>query len=730
MLVKNKDVLNRQDLLRGEFGLEREALRINECGKLAKTFHPEVFGDRTKNPFITTDFAEAQVEMVTPVCKTLEEVHDRITLINKIVLREIGDELLWPYSMPPKVDAEESVEIARFPDSVAGLKAREYREMLLEKYGYGPQLISGIHYNFSFSEAMLLKLYETSEKERSFKMFKDDVYLKICRNYLNYHWFLVYHLGASPMCINLDEKEAVSLRNSHYGYQNFEDLKLSYESVVSHVASIKRAVDAGLIVDEREIYSPIRLKHPRKGDMLGTLVNEGITYLELRSVDLNPFELSGISLDALKFIHLFVLTLLEIDEHVTWDPKEMADLVALKGRSSEVARRLAPHIKEIRAAMKRVNDAFSLGFDYVLEERELFAKQVLGIDFLALAKAQKEEGLLPSTIYQTFGYEDMEMSTQLLIAECIKRGVSYEILDRSANFLKLSLGDRQELVKQASKTSLDTYVSYLAMENKEVTKKVLEKSGFPVPAGTTFFDVETALLNFDSFAGRHVVVKPKSTNFGLGIVMFRPLTCKDAFEDALKIAFGFDSEVIIEDFIVGQEYRFLVVDNDVIAVLKRVGANVVGDGVHTVAELIEKKNDHPWRGVDHLAPLEKIVLGEIERHNLKVAGYTSESIVTEGEIVVLRDNSNISTGGDSIDVTEVAHDFFKDKAVAAAHALGSRVCGVDLIINGDLSSADSPYGFIELNFNPALHMHAFVLEGKGRNATPYILKALSLIDEV
>jgi len=727
MLVKNKGVLNKQDLLVGDFGLEREALRINQNGKLAQTFHPKVFGDRTKNPFITTDFAEAQVEMVTPVCATLEEVHERITLINKIVLREIGDELLWPYSMPPVVEAGENVEIAHFPDTAVGRRARDYREMLLEKYGHGPQLISGIHYNFSFSESMLIKLYETLGTEKSFKAFKDDVYLKICRNYLNYHWFLIYYLGASPTGVGIDEPEAVSLRNSRYGYQNFEDLKLSYDSVACHVSSIKQAVDAGLIVDEREIYSPIRLKHPKKGDMLANLANEGITYLELRSVDLNPFELAGISLDALKFTHLFILALLEIDEEVTWDPKEMADLVALKGLNAEA--KLAPHMKEINHVMKRINDAYSLGFDDILKEREPFVKQVLKADFLALAKAQKKEGLSPSTIYQTFGYEDMEMSTQLLIAECIKRGVSYEVLDRSANFLKLSRGDVQELVKQASKTSLDTYVSYLAMENKEVTKKVLEKAGFPVPTGKTFLDIKTALAQVETFAGRHIVVKPKSTNFGVGIMMFRPLTCKKAFEEALEIAFSFDKEVIVEEFLEGQEYRFLVVDHEVVAVLKRVGSNVVGNGIHTVAELVEQKNDHPWRGVGHLSPLEKIVLGEIERHNLKTAGYGMKSIVPKGEVVVLRDNSNISTGGDSIDVTDNAHPFFKTQAVAAAHALGSRICGVDLIVNGDLSSANSSYGFIELNFNPALHMHAFVLEGKGRNATPNILKALSLIDE-
>ena len=725
MLIKNSGLLGKKDLLVADFALEREALRIDAKGNLAQTPHPKIFGDRTKHPYITTDFAEAQVEMVTTVCQTLEEVHQQLTLINQTVLREINDEYLWPYSMPPMVNSN-AVEIAKYPDTEAGRKARTYREFLINKYGSGPQLICGIHYNFSFTHQMLTKLHESSGKKESFQHFKDDIYLKITRNYFNYHWFLLYHLGSSPIGVDIKEETAISLRNSNYGYQNMVDLNLSYESVDNHINSIYRAVESGHIVDERENYSTVRLKHANRTDMLGSLKQKGIMYLEFRAIDLNPFELCGISLRQLKFIHLFVLALLEMEEDITWDPKELSDLVALNGLEHQ--EKLNELSLPVFKVMEKINETFNLGLDDALSIQGPFAQTLLNADFLQIAHAQKEEALKHP--YQSYGFEDMEMSTQLLIAQCIKRGVKYDVLDRNANFLSLSNKSKTELVKQASKTSLDSYVSFLAMENKEVTKKILKNKGFPVPGGATYCDIEKALSEFDEYAFSHVVVKPKSTNFGLGIVMFRPLIDKNSFKNALEIAFGFDSEVLVEEFIAGQEYRFLVIDDDVIGVLKRVGANVIGDGISTIKTLVDNKNKHPWRKMGHRSPLEKIQLGEVETHNLAAVGVTPQTVLPAGEQVYLRDNSNISTGGDSIDVTEIVHPYFKEQAIQAAHAIGSRVCGVDIIINGDLSNETAPFAFIELNFNPALHMHAFVLEGTGRDATPHILKALELIEDV
>lgn len=724
MLIKNKALLNKADLLEGKFGLEREALRISQDGKLAKTDHPAVFGDRTKHPYITTDFAEAQIEMITGVHDTLEDAHRELTMINQTVARTIGDELLWPYSMPPVLDWDE-VRIAEYPETDVGRSARDYRAYLNQKYGNGVQLISGIHYNFSYNETLIEKLYEASHQVVDYKNFKNNLYMKVARNYLNYHWFLVFVLGNTPIANGIDEPDAISLRNSKYGYQNKVDLNLSYDSLCEHIASVRCAIATGQIIDEREVYAPVRIKCPNRVKLLNCLEAGGVGYLEIRSIDLNPFAFAGMTLADLKFIHLFMLTLLEIDEPVMFNPNEFNVHTALTGRR-QTDEQLAV-VRSISTKMKNLSDEFELELGQIVDASRRVDQiaEMAHTDFMALARKHKEEGLVKP--YQTYGYEDMEMSTQLLIAESVRRGVAYSVIDRRANFLRLEAKGKREYVKQATKTSLDTYVAYLAMENKEVTKIILDDAGFPTPAGRTFTSVCHAMDAFSDFKGKEVVVKPKSTNFGQGIVMFKPLRTETEFQDALDIAFGFDEEVIVEQFLHGQEYRFLVVGDECIAVLKRIGANVVGDGMSTVAALVAAKNKHPWRGKHHLAPLEMLVLGDIECHNLKQAGYMPEDIIARGKQVFLRDNSNISTGGDSIDVTDDAHEFFKRQAVAAAHAMGARLCGVDMIINGRLSDGSAEYAFIELNFNPAIHMHAFTFEGEGRNATPYVLAQLGLI---
>jgi len=711
MLLDNKTILNKTDLLCGRFGIEKESLRITPDGTLATTPHPAVFGDRMKHPYITTDFAEAQVEIITGVHDTLEAVHEELVMINEMVLRSIGTELLWPYSMPFSV-CWSDVKIAEYPDHETGHSARQYREYLHRKYGDGVQLISGIHYNFSYSESLLRKLYDVTVENFDYQTFKNNLYMKVVRNYTRYHWFLVYMLGKTPVGVGIDEPYALSLRNSKYGYQNLTDLNLSYDSLDEHIVSIRAAVAKGKIIDEREIYEPVRVKCPGKGKLLSSLAYNGIGYLEIRSLDLNPLASEGITLAELQFVHLFMLALLELPENVQFNG--LAEQVALTGQVDPVL------VDNVIGVMQTINDEFDLQLSL-----KVAGARIAKLDFLELAKQYKAVAL--AKLYQTHGFTDMEMSTQLVIAEAVRRGVEYKVIDRRANFLSLRGNGKLEYVKQATKTSLDTYVSYLAMENKEVTKVILKDAGFPVPTGSTFTTVEQALNCFDNFKNKEIVVKPKSTNFGWGIVMFRPLASVVEFKQALEIAFGFDEEVIVEQFLHGQEYRFLVVGDECIAVLKRVGANVVGDGVLTIAELVAKKNDHPWRGTEHRAPLEQIVLGEIELRNLAQFGYDADTVLIKEEQVFLRDNSNISTGGDSIDVTLLAADYFKDQAVAAAHAIGAQICGVDIIINGDLADANAEYGFIELNFNPAIHMHAFTLEGDGVNAAPYVLRALGLI---
>lgn len=185
--------------------------------------------------------------------------------------------------------------------------------------------------------------------------------------------------------------------------------------------------------------------------------------------------------------------------------------------------------------------------------------------------------------------------------------------------------------------------------------------------------------------------------------------------------------MLVEDYVEGTEYRFFILYGKCLAVLLRVAANVVGDGKHTIRELIDLKNQNPLRGRDHRSPLEIIELGEIERLMLTQQGYSPDSVLEAGVKVELRRNSNISTGGDSIDVTKSMDDSYKQLASQMAASLGAWVCGVDLIIPDmtKKASKENPNcTCIELNFNPSMYMHTYCQEGPGQVITLKILQGL------
>lgn len=299
-------------------------------------------------------------------------------------------------------------------------------------------------------------------------------------------------------------------------------------------------------------------------------------------------------------------------------------------------------------------------------------------------------------------YTKLELSTQILINEALDRKIQVDILDMEDNFIRLKKGDKVEYVKQATKTSLDNYIAPLIMENKEVTKIVLKENGINVPEGVTLKEASEAKEKFSLFYGKDTVVKPKSTNFGKGVIILKQLRSIEDFENAVNQAFEYDNSVMVEEFIAGKEYRFLVIGDETIAVLHRVPANVIGDGVHSIKELVDEKNKDPRRGQGYVKPLEKIVLGTIEKEYLSFSNRDFDYVPDKNEIVYLRENSNVSTGGDSIDFTDEILEGYKKIAVRAANAVGAKICGADIIIN-DINEEPNAknHSIIELNFNPA-----------------------------
>ncbi|MGM9925631.1 MAG: bifunctional glutamate--cysteine ligase GshA/glutathione synthetase GshB [Bacillus sp. (in: firmicutes)] len=757
--------LSNKQILNANFGIEREGLRVTDSGTLSLTPHPRVFGDKKENPYITTDFSESQLELVTPVFHNTSDAIDFLDSLYNIAALELDHEYIWPQSMPAITPDEQDIPIAKFPNQG---KDQSYREYLEHKYGGKKQLISGIHINFSLGEKLLHSLYDKSKKQMSLQDFKDNLYLKLARNYLRHHWLLVYVLGAAntihktyeQQCVEAlneisDEtysnEKAISYRNSLCGYQNKEFLKLNYSSIDKYVDSIASYIDKGVIEDIRELYSQIRLKS--KGTLYSTenLLKNGIEYIEIRTIDINPFVKSGLSVEDMNFIHLFLLYCLEKEEPLydNWqlESEHNSKKVAIEGQNLQLellkngsAISLQSWGMEILHDLLEMNQQYGLPFYTLLKEKEELLKNYQKTYSYRLANLCKEKGYIKvhmelaekykkeafSERFKLKPYTDMELSTQILLKESIKRGISFEILDRKENFIELTKGENTQYIKQATKTSKDQYVSVLIMENKSVTKQILTRKNIVVPEGEEFFDIPSAKESLDHWIDIPLVIKPKSTNFGLGISIFPNGAKEEDLIKGLEIAFDEDTTILIEPFIKGKEYRFMVIGDETVAVLHRVPANVTGDGISTIQQLINKKNLDPLRGKGYKTPLEKIETDENMKLFLQQEGLTIDTVLLEGELQYLRENSNISTGGDSIDVTDQVPKAFKDIAVEASQAVGAKICGVDMMIE-DLEDEHSPYAIIELNFNPAIHIHSYPYQGTERNVAVKILELVELI---
>ncbi len=755
--------------IKANFGLEKENVRVTESGNLALTPHPKAFGDREKNAYIKTDFSESQLEMVTPVCNTLEEVYSFICNLNKVVSLEImkNGEFLWPQSNPPILPREEEIPIAKLSNREDEL----YRENLSYKYGKKKQVISGIHYNFSFKEEFIKLLYKELKVEKDFREFKDDIYLRMARNFQKYHWLLIYLTGASPVFHEsyIEEikeegeklgedsyyiKDDTSLRNSSYGYKNKKDYYVSYNSIEEYASDIKNLVKDKEIQSIKEYYNPIRLKSLGSEDMLESLLHKGIDYLEVRLLDLDPLSIQGVSKETLYLVHLFMIyTLLKENKEITYKDQEEFfknhDMVALKGRNEEaviyengvpvllkdkgreilsemdeIVEILFSNNEEFKNVIKRALEKINNPHDTISEKLIKDIKEEGYVNFhMRLAKEYLNN--FKNKEFNLVGYEDLELSTQILILDAIKRGIEFNMMDRLENFISLSDGEKVEYVKQATKTSKDSYITALIMENKLVTKDILRENNIRVPKGKDYDNIDEAKKDFRLFKDEKIVIKPKSTNFGLGISIFPGEYSREDYDKAVEIAFREDSSILIEEFMTGKEYRFLVIGEEVVGILHREPANVIGNGESTIEELVFEKNKDPLRGKGYKTPLEKIKLGEIEEMFLKNQGLSFKSIPKNGEKIYLRENSNISTGGDSIDFTDKIHPSYKEVALKAAKAVKALICGVDMVIdNIEEEAKEKNHGIIELNFNPAIHIHCFPYKGENRKAGEKILDLL------
>ncbi len=325
-------------------GIEKESLRVTHDGGLALTPHPKSLGSALTHPNITTDFSEAQLELITGIHSTPHACLDQLFRIHQFVQTHLGEELLWPSSMPCRLEpAQEAIPLGRYGTSNIGQAKTVYRRGLGNRYGRVMQTISGIHYNFSLPEQAWQALGKQSKEQRT------DAYFDLIRNFRRWSWLLIYLLGSSPVVsrsfIRSEDHQlaylgegtyglpdATSLRMGRLGYQSDAQagLDVSYNSLEEYSLSIRKGLtqrypdyqrfepnargelpqlnDAVLQI-ENEFYGAIRPKRTIKSGQrpLTALAADGVEYVEVRCLDLDPFEPLGIGLAQIRFLDTFLL---------------------------------------------------------------------------------------------------------------------------------------------------------------------------------------------------------------------------------------------------------------------------------------------------------------------------------------------------------------------------------------------------------------------------------------
>jgi glutamate--cysteine ligase len=339
------------DRLRGRIGLEKETLRVQAAGSIAQTRHPTPLGAALTHPYITTDYSEALLELVTPPFDDVRETLGFLQDLQGFAAARIGDELLWATSMPCVVSGEESIPVAQYGHSNAGRMKTIYRIGLGHRYGRLMQVIAGVHFNYSPQPALWPVLADL-HGEADGRDFRDRCMMGMIRNLLRFGWMVPYLFGASPAVCNsfvdgrgakledFDDDSsylpmATSLRMGDIGYTNRKEadtgIKANYNSLAEYVESLRcaistesaewarlgvkvdgeyRQLNANILQIENEYYSSVRPKQPleRFEKPTDALESRGIAYVELRSVDVNAQHPLGVDESQLRFLEALCLT--------------------------------------------------------------------------------------------------------------------------------------------------------------------------------------------------------------------------------------------------------------------------------------------------------------------------------------------------------------------------------------------------------------------------------------
>jgi glutamate--cysteine ligase len=397
-----------RDLFRDSLkGIEREGLRVSPDGGIAHTDHPRCLGSALTHPYITTDYSEALLELITPPFANLEDTLDFLTALHAWVAQCLNNELIWATSMPCKLESDDKIPIARYGTSNVGTMKHVYRRGLAHRYGRAMQTIAGLHFNYSFPEGFwrCLRMLE-GRSSTKLQDYTSAGYFALIRNFQRVSWLVPFLFGASPAVCksffqgrahelpDLDRytqfgEYATSLRMSDIGYRNSNQagLDISFNDLDSYVDSLARAIstpfpdyvamgvkvdgeyrqlNANILQIENEYYSFVRPKQTAWSGEKPTLAlkRRGVEYVEIRALDINIYNPLGATATELRFIEaLLLLCALAESPPISHTEQRVIDNntleIAVRGRDANLYLQIGNEKSTPRQWAERVFDSMT-----------------------------------------------------------------------------------------------------------------------------------------------------------------------------------------------------------------------------------------------------------------------------------------------------------------------------------------------------------------------------------
>ena len=467
-------------------GIEKEFFRIDSEGFISKKPHPASLGSALKNKYITTDFSEAQVELVTPTFEDVDALYDFLFSLHVYVANNIDNEMLWPFSMPPKIKDESEINLGYYHQSGIGLLKHVYRRGLKVRYGATMQCVSGMHYNFSLKQDSFSALIESSSQKNI-----NEAYLGIIRNFKRIYWFVLCEFGQTNVVdksfiknrshelkeLNKSDmylKHATSLRMSEIGYQSKaqKNLDIKYNSLSSFLKKIKDAITIpykefqekglkdsegeyhqisdGVIQIENEYYDSIRPKRSVSSDMrpYDLLKNFGIEYLEIRGVDISPSDITGMSKHHIRFLDLILIYCLILPSpKIDAEEKNAIDLneynSIYKGRDMKTEIFISGAKVNINQAKENILEDLRGVADHMTDS-QLFHEAINHVTALS-------KGALPEETFHEDGIKKATANLNIL------KSAEAKNIDSIKKEVALSLKELDKMTK-SSKEEMDEFV--------------------------------------------------------------------------------------------------------------------------------------------------------------------------------------------------------------------------------------------------------------------------------